>query len=498
MAKKYYAVKQGKVPGIYQTWNEAKEQVNGYSGAIYKSFSTLQEAEDFISGDMEQIKAKQEKSADSIENLNAEIDKKIASLSDEEVVAFVDGSYNSEVEKAGFGTIIISKGGDKYISYKSFGKQFSEDLIALRNVAAELEGVKEAVEVAVSSNKSKVTIYYDYSGIEMWATKQWKANKKLTQSYVEFMQEKMKQIDIKFVKVPSHSGIYYNEEADALAKNSLLTKGHKTYKDGSVYFVGYSANDWNAIIDYINEENRTSLENQNEIIKIQERKIHDTRKQLIITSSKNKVSINLYNNNKSYVQGKQSVLFQKIIATAIEFLTNEQTAVETLNSYHALTIQKEKVEVYFEKLLPNYNESYSDKIYFNLLSAVYNTMLTGYMPDYTCLVTPIFRAYEYYLHKILGDKMGLDTVRDNGTNYFSYFNKGNDGKYECNNPAQNVLSKKQRDFLNNFYTNYNAVRHPYSHWSADDYDTAVITDMTTARELLEKGLILVNEYYRLF
>ena len=497
MAKKYYAVKAGRIPGIYRTWDEVKEQVNGYSGAIYKSFETLQEAELFISNSIEQVSGN--KKVDTIsENLNSKIDEKIANLSEDEIVAFVDGSYNPEAEKAGFGTIIISKGGDKYTSYKSFGKQFSEDLIALGNVAAELEGVKEAVEVAVSSKKSKITIYYDYSGIEMWATKQWKANKKLTQSYVEFMQEKMKQIDIEFVKVPAHSGISYNEEADALAKSSLLAKGHKTYRDGSVYFVGYSVDAWNAIIDYINEENRNSLENQNEIIKIQRKEIHDTRKQLVITDSKNRVTINLYNNSKSYVQGKQSVLFQKVIATAIEFLSNDQSVVETLNSYHALTIPKEKVEVYFETLLPNYSGSYNDKNYYNLLSATYNMMLTGYMPDYTCLVTPIFRAYEYYLHKILGDKMGLDTARDNGTNNFAYFDKTSNGRYECNSSSKDKLTKKQLEFLNDFYTNYNRVRHPYSHWSADDYDTAMIENIEKARELLEKGLNLINEYYRIF
>ena len=46
MAKKnYYAVKKGKIPGIYRTWNACKEQVNGYPGAIYKGFEYLEEAE---------------------------------------------------------------------------------------------------------------------------------------------------------------------------------------------------------------------------------------------------------------------------------------------------------------------------------------------------------------------------------------------------------------------------------------------------------------------
>ena len=45
---KFYAVKKGKQPGIYQTWDECKQQVHGFSGAVYKSFSSLQEAQDFL------------------------------------------------------------------------------------------------------------------------------------------------------------------------------------------------------------------------------------------------------------------------------------------------------------------------------------------------------------------------------------------------------------------------------------------------------------------
>ena len=49
MAKKnYYAVKQGKVPGIYRTWDACKAQVHGYPGAIYKGFERLEEAEAFL------------------------------------------------------------------------------------------------------------------------------------------------------------------------------------------------------------------------------------------------------------------------------------------------------------------------------------------------------------------------------------------------------------------------------------------------------------------
>ena len=48
--EKYYAVKAGRKTGIFQTWGECKKQVDGYSRAIFKSFSTMEEAEEYLHG----------------------------------------------------------------------------------------------------------------------------------------------------------------------------------------------------------------------------------------------------------------------------------------------------------------------------------------------------------------------------------------------------------------------------------------------------------------
>lgn len=50
MAQKYYAVRQGKQPGIYRTWAETQKQVTGFSQAQYKSFATEAEAQAFMQG----------------------------------------------------------------------------------------------------------------------------------------------------------------------------------------------------------------------------------------------------------------------------------------------------------------------------------------------------------------------------------------------------------------------------------------------------------------
>lgn len=49
--KKYYVVWEGHSPGIYTTWDDAKEQIDGYPGARFKSYTDLEEATEAFRGD---------------------------------------------------------------------------------------------------------------------------------------------------------------------------------------------------------------------------------------------------------------------------------------------------------------------------------------------------------------------------------------------------------------------------------------------------------------
>lgn len=48
-AMKFYAVAEGRAPGVYDTWDECSAQVHRYAGAVFKSFPTREEAEHFVS-----------------------------------------------------------------------------------------------------------------------------------------------------------------------------------------------------------------------------------------------------------------------------------------------------------------------------------------------------------------------------------------------------------------------------------------------------------------
>ena len=194
MAEKYYAVKVGKTPGIYRDWDICKSMVDGYSGAKFKSFPTMEEAEAYLGVESG---AKQE-----------ERDKK--------PYAFVDGSYNIATKTYGYGGFLVHDGKKEVLQ----GAGAEEEMAAMRNVAGEVLGSMAAIRRGIELGLPELTIYYDYLGIEMWATGGWKRNKAGTIAYYEYVQSVKTQIRLTFVKVKGHSGVEGNEDADRLAKEA--------------------------------------------------------------------------------------------------------------------------------------------------------------------------------------------------------------------------------------------------------------------------------------
>lgn len=200
----YYAVKVGRNPGVYKTWDECNSQVNGFPKARYKKFSTLEEAEAFA--ELKKSATKEKKKS------------KSSKVSDNErAIAYTDGSaIGNHVTECGSGAIIIWK--DNVVKICS---KLSGPIVTSKNVTGEIYAAMSAMSFAVQNNIKEIVIYHDYEGIEKWCTDEWTANKQVTRQYRDFFSFCSGKTNIKFKKVKAHSGDVYNEIADELAKKSI-------------------------------------------------------------------------------------------------------------------------------------------------------------------------------------------------------------------------------------------------------------------------------------
>ncbi|MFS0820902.1 viroplasmin family protein [Bacillus sp. 1P02SD] len=479
--KKYYAVKVGRDTGIYETWDECKKQVEGFTGATYKGFSTLVEAEHFlldVSSKIDKLKG----------NTNLEINEFINQLDDTTIVAFVDGSYDTESKVYGYGVVLVDKEG---IKEEIIGSDNNKDYIDTRNVAGEIEGVQNAITHAVGYGYKKIALFYDYEGIEKWAVGDWKANSTIAKDYVIFINDMKRCIDLEFHKVKAHSGIVYNEKADELAKKSLLKKGIKNNSNGCVTITGIEIEEFTTIFEILSSSNQ-------DINTFEAGKTNKSTN-FILSLSSDKIVVTCYKNGTTTIQGKQSSLLEELMRLVVELLPNNGEVIELLNDYHEINIPQEEITLKFHHYLPNFNKikTNDQKLINTLNQAVFNTMLKGVRPDYTDLAAPSLRAIEYYLYEIL---ISVGIIKeDDDSHGFSCFEPvpGLPDDRQLQVGHQKHFTTQQTFYINELYNFYRNHRNTLNHWDKSG-TTRVLKTMEEARELIISNLVLLDKYYTVF
>lgn len=236
MSNKYYAVKVGKKPGIYKTWDKCKEQVNKFPGAIYKSFKTLEEAEKFsgvktsfnenknnkLNNSAKKADIKKEgdlkpiRSSANVKYFEKYIEPETIK-DDFDFIAFVDGSYDRVSKTFGSGIAVLDLENDTIEEFKVAGNDKWDQW----NIVGEIEASKFAIKLGYEKELKKICIYHDLKNIALWASGSWQAKNEYTQDYVRYVEKYSENMKITFIKVKGHSCNKYNDIADRLAREAI-------------------------------------------------------------------------------------------------------------------------------------------------------------------------------------------------------------------------------------------------------------------------------------
>lgn len=201
--QKYYAVRCGNAPGIYTSWEECKKHVHRFHGARFKSFETVEEAQEFITGHEEE-KAKKDP-----------ILKPRPFLKLDDGYVYTDGacSNNGTSEsKAGIGVFFGTN------DVRNLSESLPENM-RQTNQVAELYAISRALDVT----SGNLTIFTDSTYAIKAITNQYNIEFSENKDLIQAIQRKIELGDriVQFVKVKGHGNDLANNEVDLLAKKGI-------------------------------------------------------------------------------------------------------------------------------------------------------------------------------------------------------------------------------------------------------------------------------------
>ena len=460
---KFYAVKNGRNIGIFNTWDECLESTKGFPNATFKSFISEEEAKAFL----------EDKDIYS-EEISKYIDEGYA-------VAFTDGSFDEKENRYSYGVVCIDREMNETELYNYGNNPKYKDS---RNIIGEILGVFNALDWAITNGYEKIKLYYDYEGLEKWANKEWKAKTDTTTMYVAMLENHYKDlIDINFVKVKGHSNNKYNEKADKLAKMALKDRV-KCINTGTNWFTipAFKKEELETIISLMIEDmNELEVEN-----------MHDNQTKYVckLKLEENEITITLYKtgNKTLMIQGSMNTVFQMFLTYINELLgINKIKAV--IGNVYKKKIDNSKIIDDYKKICPSLPSDYADSCKDLIQQSLINLNYYIDAIDYSQYVFPALRALEGHI-KYVCNKNGIVVTRT-----FDVFDldKTNNRYFLT---SKQKISNQTKQYIEKMYNYYVINMHTLFHIGdmiGLAVNTRTLETKQEADEIIKEVISMINE-----
>ena len=482
--KKFYAVKVGRNPGIYLSWKECEEQIKGFSGQEYKSFSNQEDAICYLNND--EICMDIDKKPDNVKT-QEEIDEIIKKcLNSDRVVAFTDGGYKGKEKIYGYGIYIIAPNEEKPVEICDIVR--TEQFHNSNNIGPEVMAVINALDWALSNEYDKITVFYDYEGIGKWANNEWDASSEIANWFINKLTTTYNDLlDIEYVWVKGHNKIEYNEKADKLATQAMNRHTNPQIKLGRTYFTCKSVDE--AQVELI--INKIPEDPEIEIQLIED----ECKKNWRLSKSTDKTSIIFYRKTRAtVVQGKPNALFSLFVSFYTELIPDFDL-ITAYSKMRQRRINVDEIDLKVKELnLPSDYPKDCIKLIKQALSEYFVLSKKSYVEayDFGHYIFPACRALEGTI-KYLFEKSGVHISKQP---IGSYFGLNDENMFYLKGSIFDTAPYKPH--LEEGYNIYHSHRHALGHFGElsndDEYDstTYMIDNKDEAISIIEEIMDIIK------
>lgn len=227
--KKFYAVRSGRQPGIYLTWDQCKAQVDGYTNAEYKGFSSREDAEAYLGErskpTTQDAPTKPAPAMFEDEPLPPPV-KIIAGL--KQVTLYSDGACTGNPGPGGYGVVLLADGGRKEMS--AGYRRTTNNRMEMLGCIVGLQTLTEQSQVTIYSDSRYVVNAIEKKWAVRWRKNGWKRRDEngemkpaLNADLWALMLDLCDRHKVNFVWVRGHAGNRENERCDHLARTAAMS-----------------------------------------------------------------------------------------------------------------------------------------------------------------------------------------------------------------------------------------------------------------------------------